>query len=559
MAEAAEIGTVPGNGGGQPYGEIFNTATPNTEAAGQELAGLQGRILAQQQRYQAVQKNAKLKEAADQQNKIDAQVRGADVPAVHSAYNDWREASMDLQQNSKNLPRDVYLSRQQQVNQKYSDVTKLIDDSTQRKAVEGEMLKQQADPSNAYKFNNDAPNYLSQSIKTPINQLSNYNPTDTNGKPIVDPTTGKNKTVDLTDPSNYAYKPIMDFMPTINDAVGKATKLNGGIPVGDQNGINRVTKDYTGINNPFDIANTLSGTLGADDEKTKTKAVDKQADFVRQYGNVSPQDMAATDKQFTQQYLTSPDVKAAYGLKGTEQFPNTGNPQIDNIVKYISEKQALLHPPTAEQKTTTNEAVKDATDHNFELYKAKYDQNLKKGDDLSAGKSIDDNYALLTKGNGQVAQSQVTGSDGKTTVENRPILSAPLAFRKEFTAQATTTDANGKKSTTDVVPDALAYRPDGSIIGIYNQKNPDGSTIKVNGQAPQRTDITPIQLDKNTAKIAFAKATGGDKAVESLSKYQQQNPTYTFNGKQYTTAELKKMGYTDDKISKAIQIGNLKQ
>lgn len=557
MAEAAEIGTVPGNG--QPFGNIYNTATPNTEAAGQELAGLQGRILAQQQRYQAVQKNAKLKEAADQQNKIDAQVRGADVPAVHSAYNDWRAASMDLQQNSKNLPRDEYLDRQSQVNQKYADVTKLINDSTQRKAVEGEMLKQQADPSNAYKFNSDAPNYLSQSIKTPIDKLNSFSPTDENGKPIVDAATGKSKVVDLTDPTNYAYKPIMDFTPTINDAVGKGTKLNGGIPVGDQNGINRVTKDYTGVNNPFDIASTLSGTLGADDAKTKTKAVDKQQDFLRQYGNVSPQDMAATDKQFQQQYLTNPDVKAAYGLKGTEQFPNTGNPQVDNTVKYLAQKQALLHPPTAETKTTTNEAVKDATDHKFDLYKAKYEQGLRKGDDLSAGKSIDDNYALLTKGNGQVAQSQVTGSDGKTIVENRPIISAPLAFRKQFAAQSITTDLNGKKATTDVIPDALAQRPDGSIVGIYNQKYAGGNTIKVNGQAPQRTDITPVQLDQKTAKLAFAKATGGDKAVESLSKYQQQSPTYTVGGKKYSNADLKKMGYNDDQINQAIKLGTIKQ
>lgn len=546
-----EIGEIPG--GGQPYGNIYNTNMPDTQAAEQQVAGIQGKMLMMQQRQQAAQKQAKLKEAADQQNKIDAQVRGADVPAVHSAYNDWREASMDLQQNSKNLPRDEYLDRQLQVNQKYANVTKLINDSTQRKTVEAEMLKQQADPNNAYKFNNDAPNYLSQSIKTPIDKLNSFSPIDENGKPIVDATTGKSKVVDLTDPTNYAYKPIMDFTTTINDAVGKGTKLNGGIPVGDQNGINRVTKDYTGVNNPFDIASTLSGTLGADDAKTKTKAVDKQQDFLRQYGNVSPQDMAATDKQFQQQYLTNPDVKAAYGLKGTEQFPNTGNPQVDNTVKYLAQKQALLHLPTAETKTTTNEAAKTVADHQWEKDFYNYKKNADKAD---AGKTIDDSWTNINKGNGTVLQTQVANPSGTgvATTENRTVISAPTPFKKMFAVQVGTA---AKKS--ELLPDDVVIRPNGNYVGMYYQRNDDGTIKQANGSQVQRQDITPVELDHNTAKLGYAKAFGGEKGVEALSKFQQQSPTYTVGGKKYSNTDLKKMGYNDDQINQAIKLGTIKQ
>lgn len=545
---AEAIGTIPGGGGN--YGDIYSTATPNTEAAGQELAGLQGRILAQQQRYQAVQKNAKLKEAADQQNKIDAQVRGADVPSVHSAYNDWRAASMDLQQNSKNLPRDEYLARQAQVNQKYADVTKLIAQSTQGKTQDEEDLKNQADQSKSLLFNDNAHNILNQRISTPITQWSTAPVLDSNGKPVMDEN-GKPKTQDLSDPSLQRYTPKEDFQPLIQTAVGKSEKLNGGIPVGNQNGINRTTKDYTGSNSAYNIANTLSQGLQSDDKKNNLKAVDRQMDLLHQYGNVSDADIAATDKQYNEQYVTNPDVKAAYGLTGKETFPTTGNPKIDGIVRYIAEKQAMLpdNMPKVETKVTTNEAAKTAEDHQWDIYKINYGDKLKKKDDLGAGKSIDDNYNVMTQGNGNTVTTKVANQDGSGTFvdEKRKEISAPTPLLNAFEVQAT----DDKGQITKIKPDKLFVRPNGNIIGAYYQRNPDGSIAKSdNGNIPSRTDITPVELDGNTAKLAVAKAIGGDKAVESLSKYQSQP-------KSYSKQALLSKGWSQSQINQAVKAGKI--
>src|ERR1700743_2943232 len=105
MEDVAPIGVVPG--GGQPYGDIYNTNMPETNAAAEQITGIQGKLLLQQQREKQAQKQAKLKEAQDQQDAINAKVRGADAPLVMEKYNDVKNASMDLEKNSKNLPGKV--------------------------------------------------------------------------------------------------------------------------------------------------------------------------------------------------------------------------------------------------------------------------------------------------------------------------------------------------------------------------------------------------------------------------------------------------------------------
>jgi hypothetical protein len=530
---AEAIGAVPG--GGQPYGDIYNTNMPDTQAAQEQVTGIEGKMLLMQQRQQAAQKQAKLKEAAEQQDKIDAQVRGADIPAVHSAYNDWRAASMDLQQNSKNLPRDEYLDRQNKVNQKYAAVSKLIAQSAQGKILDNEDLKNQADQSKSLLWNDNAHNILNQRINTPITEWGSAPVSDNNGKPVMDEN-NKPKTQDLGDPSLMRYTPKEDFSPLIEGAVGKSEKLNGGIPVDNQNGINRTTKDYTGSHSAYNIASTISDGLQSDDKKSGLKAVDRQMDLIHQYGNVSDADMAATDKQYNQQYLTNPDVRSAYGLKGNEAFPNTGNPKIDGIVKYIAEKQAMLpdNMPKAETKTTTNEAAKTAEDHQWDKDFYNYKKNADKAD---AGKSIDDSWANMNKGNGVTLTTQVSSpeNNGMVGTEKRAVISAPTPFKKMFAVQIGTTD---KKS--ELLPDDVVLRPNGNYVGMYYQRNDDG-TIKIeNGQKVARTDITPVELDKNTAKLGYAKAFGGEKAVAALSKYQQQGKTYSFKGKSVSQAAVTK-------------------
>lgn len=547
-----EIGQLPGNGAA--WGNIYNTNMPQTDEAANQAASLQGQQLLQQQRELQAQKAAKLKDAQDQQDKINANVRGADVPLVNQKYNDFREASMDLEANKKKLPREVYLDRQQQVNQKLADVTKLIADSTQGKAQDAEDIKNQSDPSKSFDYNDNAHNILNQRVNTPINQWSAAPVLDANGKQVMDEN-GKPKTQDLSDPSLVKYKAKEDFSPLIQTAVGKSEKLNGGIPIGNQGGINRTTKDYTGSNSAYGIANTLSTSLQSDDKKGGLKAVERQADILQQSGNVSDADMAATDKQYNESYLTNPDVKAAYGLTGKETFPNTGNPKIDKLVKYIAQKQAMLpdNMPKAETKVVANAAVKDASDHAFDLQKIKYAHDLKQGDDKGATTGIDDSWNELYKGTGTGVTTKIANPQGTggTTDEHRDIISAPLDFRKAFTVEATNKD--GK--VTKLVPDAIVKRPNGNLVGIYYQRDADGNVSKSdNGNIPSRTDITPVELDPTTAKAAYAKAIGGTKAVDALSKKQTTEKQYKLNNKTFSQSDIekgaKKYGMTVDQYIK---------
>lgn len=554
-----EIGVVPG--GGRPWGLISNDSAAKTDAAGSQILGIQGKQLLQQQREQYAQKAAALKKAQEDQDAINAKIRGADVPLVHQKYNDARNATMDFEKNSNNLDRNTYLNRQQQVNQKWADVNKLISQSVQGKAQDAEDIKNQSDPKNSMDYADDAHTRLAQRVNTPINQWSNAPVLDNNEKPVIDEN-GKAKIQDLGDPTSYRYTKKEDYTKILSDATGDGKgKLTGGVVVGNPNAINRTENSFIGINSPYQISSTLASTIPTDNEKLKLKAADRVKDFKFQHKDISDADIVSRDKAYNEQYLTDPNVKAAYGFNGNEQFATTGDPVLDKYIKFDAQTQAMLHPPVKDTKRTTNEAAKTAEDHNFEIYKIHLNHDLKNGDDNAAASSINDGFDAMYKGNGNKVTTKLASVNGQEGVnEVRDIISAPLDFRKQFTAHI----GAGK----GVIPDAIVKRPNGNLVGVYYQRyqkedENDGHVageIKKadNGAIPARTDITPVELDPNSSRLAFAKGLGGTKAVDALSK-QKNNSNYTIGGKKYSNNDLKKMGYSDDQINQAIKLGTIKQ
>lgn len=536
---ALEFGQRPG--GNAPWGQIDAAPTQYSDAVAQQLLSQGGALqleaakAADKKQEEARAQKQRASDAEEAQSKeIDAKVRAADVPAIHSAYNDYRQKAQDLIKNQKNMPREDYLKAQQDVNNSYANAQQQIAASSQRKTVEQETLKDMADPNNVNKYNPNAIKLMNASIGTPISQLGNYQPVGDDNKPVLD-TNGKPTTLDLKDPSNYLYKSTTNFDDIYNGAMGKQGKLNSGVPMGNQSGITTHNVDYEGTAAPAQFGTNLITSLTGNDEKGKIPAEKVMADFKYHTSNVTPDMITQSNKDYQEKVLNNPAYQQAYEAALNQAIPKTGNPEVDAKVNYVTQQYAITHPPVSKINQVTNAAAKDEADHNFDIYKINYQHALKKGDEAKAGKGIEDNFNVMYAGNGTTATTTVTNpTTGEQTKEERKPISAPLSFRKAFSVPITGKD--GKP--TEIVPDQIVKLPNGNLKGLYYQRDDSGNIVNAgtSGSQPERLDVTPVEMNPNTAKLAFAKAIGGEKAVAGVAKTlsSSSNKVYKLNNKSFS-------------------------
>ena len=514
--------------GNAPYGDIFLVQTPTLDRWGQQLYNEQRlRQVQQAQENQVLDQNVQ---------KELGKVRSVDAPDIIKSYQDYKNIKQNLLFNNK-LKRDpvAYNQLQQEANKAYSNIFSQATRSAELKDMQKELTTDRMKSPDSY--SDDFGQRMGTLMGTPISQLSQAHP----------------QFGDLTNWDNYRYAGSnTNWGEQVAKAAGTPTVVYSE-PKTMDGGLQTQITPYSFARSPLQVKNYLTGVMAM---HGAGRGAAYDLDHLPQ---------GELEKTF-QDYQQIPAQKwQRMGLSGPQDLmPKNPDSKADVYSSYLAMKYALSNEPTAGKPEFKQNlaAVK-----NWELNKDKIMAGVQHGyredeirlrDELknsSVGEQDDkindlyDNlkaYALKNK-----RPYQPLGGQPTTQYD----IQVPDGVKKLFASK----DNKGhtiypdfmrfSKNFDEVTPLFLRHvvDEDGNRTGVI-EKDPK------TGKAAVNTDLS-VPIPEPEFKERWKKELMGAEAYGASLKTKKAASKYTFNGKQYTHAELNQMGYDDNTIDQAIKRG----
>jgi hypothetical protein len=420
----------------RPWGDIYVTGTSAADTISQ-------RLYAEQKQRDADQRKA-LGDLDNEFAKNVAGVRDADIPELTQRYADYKTAAKDQIKRGNLTP-----TEQLEVLRKKANVYDIISKSKAQK--EKEQLEAKQIATKPISYTKDAHNGMIGILNTPVTKLGDADPFDA-----------------------IRYKGNMsDFNTLLATANGKPLALTDEVVDNPQLRRKDVTK-VTRLNNPIEYFDAIrTGLVGNQ----------KADDFVRTFGNISPEEMQATEIKYNQ-LMQDPTMVKRLGMEGKQLPPTEGLTDAERAAKYLA-MQHTLSPlvVTTKEGSPIYDRVALEKDKNAENDRRAARQqryaidrmNYRKAlgldfQDISQDVSWDDtgmdkevqvfvNGKGMSKGlGGQVSKGVVIDQDGK------PILDGTIRMKKEDLPSTVNAVLRGQKI---ILPsDFNAIIKNGKIEGI---------------------------------------------------------------------------------------------
>lgn len=285
---------MPYNPQSSPYGDIYRIGTTAADTISQ-------RLYAEQKQHEADRRKA-LGDLDNEFAKNVAGVRNPDIGELTTAYADYKTAAKDQIKRGNLTPQE-----QMAVLQKKAKVYDVISKSKAQK--EKEVLEAKQLAAKPIGYTKDAHGGLIKIMNTPVSQLG--------------------ETDDPFESIRYTGN-MSDFNKLLADANGKPIAMSD--EVVDNKDLRR--KDITKVNrlnNPIEYFNAVrTGLVGSQ----------KTDDFVRTFGNITPEQMQQTELQYNQ-VMSNPVMRKRLGMENQDLPPVEGLSEPEKVARYMAQLHTL--------------------------------------------------------------------------------------------------------------------------------------------------------------------------------------------------------------------------
>ena len=467
------------------------------------------KMVYQEQKQREQQKLQQDKALDDEFAKNVAGVKSADIPEITSAYNEFKQAHINLQKKGqKATPQD-----QMDVMLKKAAVFQAINASKEDK----ERLKQYAatvksDTKGIYDPN--APQMVNTWLNTPTSKRN------------------------FDEDANLKYKYVMpNIDKEIKNAAGIGKDFELQVGVDEKDPLKDKVEVYRTINPPNVFYNNLfTGLASRSDNKGFTRSVtDNMTDEEKEKLRVA-----------YEAKIQDPKFKALYG--DVQPFPaSAANTELGQAVA-LKTMEAFVNLPIekVKDKSVTNLDRANKEKRNYSEGEFDRRQRIRTRDSLikiaankpggsgveTSGNSYDEIGGVEDLVNDKITISQGMVTDNKT---NMPYTGTTPFKREYLPANVTTALAAGKIS---IPREVTVVVKDGKIEAIRTS----------NGEI-SRQAIENLQKKVNTEPVKGAQPVYGNPKTKQV----EQKPKT-----EYSRADLKSGGWTDEQIDKAVKAGKIK-
>lgn len=467
------------------WGDIYSFDTPKTDKA------LENLYLEQRTRKAAQQKATK--ELDDGFNKNIAAIRDIDVPEYVQKYQDWKTAAKALIKN-KNLKPQEFAQLQMDANRKLADLHTLGNGSKSAREDEHKLLNGINTHPDTYDDN--AGTILATRLKTPYGQLGNFNTKDA---------TGKDVTIDLTDPNTYTYKGTNTNFQAIDKAAqGQIKDVSTKYEPYGKGGLQSKKINFQYGNTPADYKDSYLGALATQKGGRDAAAM---------WDQLNPATISEIDKKYN---AITPDTWEQMTGKPIPQNIEPSNPDnkseqfathmaklyaLNTLAKrnesIISNRNEIMDKGLANQKTM--EGIRQANRKQLLGLREAAKKSGADAEGLWAGSYI---KKIKQEAKGDYEYKK---ADGTITKERQSNLDPVIA-------KALSRNINGKFYE----PDVLRITPEGNFRPIFFKRDDDGKTILANGNYAVDINLSQPITDDQVKLALISKVVGAKQRDDEM-------------------------------------------
>ena len=485
-----------------PYGDVYTIPTSTVD-------GIANRLY-QEQKIREQQKLQQDKMLDDEFAKNVAGVKSVDIPDITSAYNEFKQAHINLQKKgNKATPQD-----QMDVMLKKANAFSEIAASKEDKEYWGMRAK---DGKNNKRYNQNYQTIISEGLNTPT----------------------KKRNRDLDDDRLLAKYAMPDITKEILNATGKAEDFDVYVSADDKDPLKDKYETVKKINPPNTFYNNLFTGLGtrADRENFTRFVLD----------NSTPEEKEKLRTEFELK-IQDPRFKQLYGE--VKPFPSSAaNTEFGQAVALKTMEVYSQLPIVGEEKKVTNldRQTKDRQKNAAAMQEDR--QRFAEAQQLRG-------YQFAIKRQENAAKLGLTGQPTPPNILDEFTVEYGEAYKDPLSGQTLT--------IVDTKNIPAKYRPLLNTPGItvgdktFYVVDETGSFIGNDKQV-----ITPVSATDN-----FVKTYGNTKfKLEGRKKFLEENKDKKVESKKdtqppqsntYNKADLKANGWTDEQINKAVKAGKIK-
>lgn len=478
-----------------PYGDITIFNTPKTD-----------RFIAQHQleeRQAELQRQKEIDEADKQLTSHLGNVLNPDIPDIVNGWQEYKNAKKQLLFDTKLQSNPAaYAQKQVEVNTKLARAMQVIGDSSQRKQALNDQLKLARTA--PQKMEDNAAQRIMMGMNTP-SSFAMQNP----------------------DFDNHTWQgPDEDFTKAFNDAKGKERVLKTNKTPMGKNGEQLAIENISGFNDP----SVYMASLNAKNNDRK-----HAMNAAKVFANMSDEEK----QRINEHYAALP--KERFSNWGMKEKPDLDPADPNDPVQALHSIQAKAYALTSqftskegkpEINTEIRRKLNDASKLN--LQSSGIRQRLAASKELAAyKKSIGVGVGSGNGGDGYADSlepimqkwednAKKKGAAPYVTADGQSIpaytIDAPVELRKALEVK------DGVKSYQ---PDEVKVTQDGRYFGVFYKKEPSilpdgkkntkaGVPIEVNGKYAVDPTIPTVVLDRDDAKLSYAKQFLGKKDMKQL-------------------------------------------
>jgi len=279
-----------------PFGDIYSIGSPYLDKLSDRL------YQEDRQKKQQEVKSAKMLD--DEFAKNMAGIRDADIPDLTKAYGDWKLANQVLMKKGNATPEE-----QLAVLKKKADMYNVLSKSkAQREAEKAQGTDVMKNPNG---YIEGAHGELIKIMNTPVSKIGD---------------------LDVFEPLKFKGN-VTNFTPLLKAAAGTPKDMEDEIVV-NPNGLQKEVTKVKRVNNANEYFDALrSGIIGSKGS----------SNFIRTFGNISPESYKLTEDQYNQM-MADPVMAKRFGnpkpLPPTEDLTDT-----EKVAKYMAMQHALVNHP----------------------------------------------------------------------------------------------------------------------------------------------------------------------------------------------------------------------
>lgn len=522
MAEEAQI----------PFGNAFLVNTPR-------LDELQNKVYAQQ-RYRQQQQATESKAMDEMMSKELAKVRSVDAADIANQYNQMKQTGKRLYFDpSVTGNAQKYNEFQTMHNMQYAKLMSDIRASQEQNDAAKEISKEHF--KNPYDFDPNAKDIMTLHMNTPLSELKNT------------------KYGDLTNLWGALKKtPNFDFQKVQDAATGQPRETYSEQVPYDKEGLQSSIVKYKFGKTPAEYKASILGAI-AGQQIANDKAV-------QLWRNIPQSEKDKVQSAFSQ----IPNSKwLQMGAKGPQDL-EPGNPdsEAEQYASYLAKKHAIeANPEKNIDKPFTNVSAEMKAKQQYALALEDYRQtgriNLAKLKQQFKDKSAQEQNSILDDYVNVMHDEAVKRKDNIYYGIHEGVPRAEYGIPVDPTLNERFKRGTGKEQ---IEPDAYRMDADGTYIRpVFYQRDEKTGKIVYNTQgnpAEIETISQPVPISQFKVSLGQKILSKKDEAKEisgTSSKAPKPATNYNVNGVKYTHEQLNHMGYSDEQIQQAIQLGTIKQ